>query len=67
MTGDLKFTTKLRFGLLVIVSISSLLSCVKNNKTNSSINTQAEQPNIIFIMTDDPAKTILRRVTFHKK
>ncbi|MGB5322837.1 sulfatase family protein [Lutimonas sp.] len=55
MTGDLKFTTKLRFGLLVIVSISSLLSCVKNNKTNSSINTQAEQPNIIFIMTDDHA------------
>ena len=55
MTGDLKFTTKLRFGLLVIVSISSLLSCVKNNKTNSTINTQAEQPNIIFIMTDDHA------------
>lgn len=55
MTGDLKFITKRRFGLLVIVLISSLLSCVNNNKTNSSINTQAEQPNIIFIMTDDHA------------
>ena len=55
MTGDLKFTTKLRYSLLVIVMVSSLLSCEKNNKTNSSINTQAEQPNIIFIMTDDHA------------
>jgi arylsulfatase A-like enzyme len=55
MTGDLKFINKRRFGLLVIVLISSLLSCVNNNKTNSSINTQAEQPNIIFIMTDDHA------------
>jgi arylsulfatase A-like enzyme len=55
MTGDLKFITKLRFGLLVIVLISTLLSCLNNNKTNSSINTQAEQPNIIFIMTDDHA------------
>ena len=55
MTGDLKYITKLRFGLILLALISSLLGCKNDPRGDSSISTQTKQPNIVFIITDDHA------------